>query len=69
MAHFQTKIAVKPNTVNKTVKATCLLHNMLQANTTPVEVTAILEQEVGDTAGILGLVHHSIDEALATRDH
>ena len=68
---FHTKIAVKPDTVNKIVKATCLLHNMLQANTTPAEATTLLEQEVGGAEGLEdlpGLAHRSTDEALATRD-
>lgn len=51
---FHTKIAVQPATARSIVKATLVLHNMLQAQTTPAQVTCLLEEVRG--VPIQGLV-------------
>lgn len=44
---YHTKIAVKPSAVNKIVMATCVLHNMIQNETTAAQATTILQQQRG----------------------
>ena len=44
---YHTKIAVNPECVKAIVKATCVLHNFLQGQTTAVQVTALLQEMQG----------------------
>lgn len=50
---YHTKMAVRPEMVQDIVKATCVLHNFLQAQTTPAQVTTLLqESEDESNAGL-----------------
>lgn len=44
---YHTKIAVRPEWVKKIVKATCVLHNMMQAESTPSEISSLVEETRG----------------------
>ena len=53
---YHSKMTVRPQWVNDIVKATCVLHNMLQANTTPAEVTTLLQEaETMTNDGLQGI--------------
>ena len=52
---FHTKLSVRPELVTKIVKAACCLHNMLQAKTTPAEVTNLLQDSQRHPEGILNM--------------
>ena len=41
---YHTKLAVRPEWINSIVKATCVLHNFLQSQTTPAQVTTLLQE-------------------------
>ena len=44
---YHTKVAVRPDWVKAIVKATCVLHNFLQCQTTPVQMTTLLQEAEG----------------------
>ncbi|KAL8565422.1 hypothetical protein ACOMHN_029115 [Nucella lapillus] len=53
---FHAKMAVAPQLANDIVKATIVLHNLLQCQTTPAEVTALLHEVEGiDVAALQDL--------------
>ena len=52
---FNTRIAVRPELVRSIVKAACCLHNMLQCQSTPTEVTSLLSDHQGHSEGIQSL--------------
>ena len=45
---YHSKLAVRPEWVTEIIKATCVLHNVLQAQSTPAQVTTLIK-ETGDT--------------------
>lgn len=54
---FYTKLAIHPDKVNGIVKAACVLHNMLQLDTTPAQVISTLrEVEEIDINGMQDMV-------------
>lgn len=69
---FHTKIAVCPDSVRSIVKATCVLHNMLQAASTPAEITALTLQEYDEETEALQQLQHNgyrgANDALNKRD-
>ena len=44
---YHSKIGILPERVNSIVKATCVLHNFLQTQTTPAQVNSFI-REIGD---------------------
>ncbi|XP_005095288.1 uncharacterized protein LOC101846872 [Aplysia californica] len=44
---FHTKIDARPRLVVDITKAACVLHNMLQSQSTPIEVMSLLEEQKG----------------------
>jgi hypothetical protein len=53
---YHTKIDVKPTAAKQIVKATLVLHNFLQAQTTPAQVTCLLQEVAGkETHGLENL--------------
>jgi len=52
---FYSRIAVGPEVVQEIVKATCCLHNMLQDQSTPAEVTQLWHEELGQPEGLQDL--------------
>ena len=63
---YHTKLAVRPQWVNSIVKATCVLHNFLQLQTTPSQVTTLLQE--AETANIEGLHDLTATGNRAARD-
>ena len=54
---YHTKVAVNPERVTAIVKATCVLHNLLQGQTTAARVTALLKEIQGaQTEGLQEVV-------------
>ena len=55
---YNTKIGVRPELANDIIKATCVLHNFLQSQSTPAHVTNILAEAADIAAeGIENLAH------------
>lgn len=68
---FFTKIAVTPHTTKDIVKATCVLHNMLQQQTTPAQVTTLLqdynEDQVEGLRPLQGVGNRATNDAAEIR--
>lgn len=47
---YHTKLNVRPEWVNEIIKATCVLHNFLQSQSTPAQVTNLLQEAEDITA-------------------
>lgn len=52
---FHTKIGVAPKLVTKIVKATCVLHNLLQSQSTPAQIVTLLEDADRESHGMRNL--------------
>ena len=54
---YHTKIALSPNHANSVIKTTCVLHNFVQANCTPSQVTEIMDEgrNVDDHSGLASI--------------
>ena len=68
---FHTKMAVCPDKVNCIVKASCLLHNMIQTSTTPAEITSLLENNEENMEGLQNFNpcgYRGTDDAICTRN-
>ena len=53
---YHTKIALSSNHADSVIKATCVLHNFLQANSTPSQVTELMQEaENDDLAGLANI--------------
>lgn len=63
---YHTKLAVRPQWVNSIVKATCVLHNFLQGQTTPAQVTTLLQES--ESVNIEGLQDLTAAGNRAARD-
>lgn len=50
---YHTKVSARPDWVTAIVKATCVLHNFVQGQTTPAQVTTLLQETAGvNNAGL-----------------
>lgn len=69
---YHTKIAVRPAWVDAIVKATCVLHNMLQNSSTPAQITSLIgESENAEMHGLAPLQaagNRAGQSAIAVRD-
>ena len=69
---FHSKMAVSVETVNAIVRATCVLHNMLQRDTTPAQVQTLIEEAADqEPEGLVPLQHYGMrgaDNAILVRN-
>lgn len=54
---YHTKMGVKEETVKKIIHATCLLHNMLQKETTPATAVDVADDYIDSVEGVRALRH------------
>lgn len=55
---YFTRMAVKPETAKSIVKATCVLHNMLQISTSPMEIQALQQDYDANAVEALQNIPH-----------
>lgn len=60
---FHTKIDVRPTVARDIVKATLVLHNLLQVHTTPAQVTSLLQEVAGVPIEGLHSIQHTGNRA------
>ena len=69
---YHTKLAMRPGVVKKVVKATCVLHNMLQLNSNPADVPVLQEecqnQHIEGWKELPHIGNRACDEAIRVRE-